>query len=214
MPGPGYRPRSAPYTASHPRHGGATQGTTGQRRRRHRTVHVVRARTESRGRSMSRPPDGLRIALCDGTFYGGDPFPAFAWMRDHAPAYFDEEAGVWGITRYQDVKDISKDPETFSNAGGIRPDNDALPMMIDFDAPEHVRRRRLVSEGFTPGRIRESRGRDPGHLRRDHRRGVRARHGGLRPRHRRPAPHDRDREHAGCGSRGPGHAAAGGRTTC
>ena len=105
---------------------------------------------------MTRPPDGLRIALCDGTFYGGDPFPAFAWMRDHAPAYFDEEAGVWGITRYQDVKDISKSPETFSNAGGIRPDNDALPMMIDFDAPEHVRRRRLVSEGFTPGRIRQS----------------------------------------------------------
>ena len=105
---------------------------------------------------MSQPPDGLCVALCDGTFYGGDPFPAFAWMRDHAPAYFDEDAGVWGITRYQDVKDVSKDPETFSNAGGIRPDSDALPMMIDFDAPEHVRRRRLVSEGFTPRRIRES----------------------------------------------------------
>ena len=27
-------------------------------------------------------------------------------------------------------------------------------MMIDFDAPEHVRRRRLVSEGFTPKRVR------------------------------------------------------------
>ena len=105
---------------------------------------------------MSQPPDGLRIALCDGTFYGGDPFPAFAWMRDQAPAYFDEGAGVWGITRYADIKEISKDPDTFSNAGGIRPDSDALPMMIDFDAPEHVRRRRLVSEGFTPRRIRES----------------------------------------------------------
>jgi cholest-4-en-3-one 26-monooxygenase len=104
---------------------------------------------------MTQPPDGLRIGLCDGTFYGGDPYPAFAWMRDHAPAYFDEAAGVWGISRYQDVKDISKEPETFSNAGGIRPDNDALPMMIDFDAPEHVRRRRLVSEGFTPKRVRE-----------------------------------------------------------
>ncbi len=105
---------------------------------------------------MSQPPDGMRIALCDGTFYGGDPFPAFAWMREHAPAYFDEESGVWGISRYDDVKEISKDPETFSSAGGIRPDSDALPMMIDFDAPEHVRRRRLVSEGFTPVRIRES----------------------------------------------------------
>ena len=105
---------------------------------------------------MTTAPDHLAIGLTDGTFYGGDPFPAFAWMRQHAPAYFDESSGVWGITRYADIKEISKDPETFSNAGGIRPDNDALPMMIDTDAPEHVRRRRLVSEGFTPRRIRES----------------------------------------------------------
>ena len=105
---------------------------------------------------MTVPPGDLTIGLTDGTFYGGDPFPAFAWMREHAPAYFDEAAGVWGITRYADVKEISKDPETFSNAGGIRPDSEALPMMIDTDAPEHVRRRRLVNEGFTPRRIRES----------------------------------------------------------
>ncbi len=104
---------------------------------------------------MTTQPTDLAIGLTDGTFYGGDPFPAFAWMREHAPAYFDEAAGVWGITRYADIKEISKDPETFSNAGGIRPDSDALPMMIDMDAPEHVRRRRLVSEGFTPGRNRE-----------------------------------------------------------
>jgi cytochrome P450 family 142 subfamily A polypeptide 1 len=105
---------------------------------------------------MTTPPDHLTIGLTDGTFYGGDPFPAFAWMRENAPVYFDEPGGVWGITRYADVKEISKDPDTFSNAGGIRPDSDALPMMIDTDAPEHVRRRRLVSEGFTPRRIRES----------------------------------------------------------
>jgi len=105
---------------------------------------------------MTTVPAELSIGLADGTFYGGDPFPAFAWMRDHAPAYWDESSGVWGITRYADVKEISKDPDTFSNAGGIRPDGYALPMMIETDAPEHVRRRRLVSEGFTPGRIRES----------------------------------------------------------
>ena len=105
---------------------------------------------------MTTVPTDLFIGLTDGTFYGGDPFPAFAWMREHAPAYFDQSSGVWGITRYADIRDISKDPDTFSNAGGIRPDSDALPMMIDTDAPEHVRRRRLVSEGFTPRRIRES----------------------------------------------------------
>jgi cytochrome P450 family 142 subfamily A polypeptide 1 len=102
------------------------------------------------------PPGELVIGLTDGMFYGGDPFPAFTWMREHAPAYYDEASGVWGITRYADIREISKDPDTFSNAGGIRPDSDALPMMIDTDAPEHVRRRRLVSEGFTPRRIRES----------------------------------------------------------
>ncbi len=105
---------------------------------------------------MPTTPADLTIGLTDGTFYGGDPFPAFAWMRANAPAYFDQAAGVWGISRYADIRDISKDPDTFSNAGGIRPDSDALPMMIDTDAPEHVRRRRLVSEGFTPRRIRES----------------------------------------------------------
>jgi cytochrome P450 family 142 subfamily A polypeptide 1 len=105
---------------------------------------------------MTTPPAELSIGLADGTFYGGDPFPAFAWMRQHAPAYFDEASGVWGITRYADVREISKDPDTFSNAGGIRPDGFPLPMMIETDAPEHVRRRRLVSEGFTPRRIKES----------------------------------------------------------
>ena len=105
---------------------------------------------------MITPPGELVIGLTDGMFYGGDPFPAFTWMREHAPAYYDEASGVWGITRYADIREISKDPDTFSNAGGIRPDSDALPMMIDTDAPEHVRRRRLVSEGFTPRRIRES----------------------------------------------------------
>ena len=34
----------------------------------------------------------------------------------------------------------------------------AIPMMIDFDDPEHIRRRKLVNRGFTPRRVRESEG--------------------------------------------------------
>jgi len=89
------------------------------------------------------------IDLLDGTFYAGDPFPAFAWMRRHAPAYYDEPNDIWGVTRYEDVRAIGQDPQTFSSTGGTRP-NMALPHMIDMDAPEHRRRRRLVSAGFTP----------------------------------------------------------------
>ena len=103
----------------------------------------------------SHPTDPA-INLTDGPFYGNDPHPYFTWMRANAPVYFDENSGVWGITRYADLKAISADPKTFSNAGGIRPDNDPIPMMIDMDDPDHLRRRKLVNKGFTPRRVRDS----------------------------------------------------------
>jgi cholest-4-en-3-one 26-monooxygenase len=96
------------------------------------------------------------IDLLDGNFYGNDPHPLFTWMRANAPVYFDEANGVWGITRYADLKAAAADPATFSNAEGIRPDNGPLPMMIDMDDPAHLRRRKLVNKGFTPRRVRES----------------------------------------------------------
>ncbi|HLN16017.1 MAG TPA: cytochrome P450 [Acidimicrobiales bacterium] len=102
-----------------------------------------------------RTPQGLDIDLMDGAFYGGDPYPAFAWLREHDPVHFDEHNGLWGVATYELVRSVSTDPDTFSNAGGSRPCVAPVPMMIDFDAPEHVRRRRLVSAGFTPRRVRE-----------------------------------------------------------
>ena len=90
----------------------------------------------------------------DGKFYGREPHDAYAWMRAHAPVYYDEANDIWAAASYAAVKAASIDTESFSNAGGIRPKFPPLPMMIDFDAPEHVRRRRLVSEGFTPKRVR------------------------------------------------------------
>ncbi len=96
------------------------------------------------------------IDLLDGHFYGNDPHPQFTWMRANAPVYFDDPNGVWGLTRYADLKAVAADPATFSNAQGIRPDNGPLPMMIDMDDPDHLRRRKLVNKGFTPRRVRES----------------------------------------------------------
>ena len=90
----------------------------------------------------------------DGEFYGREPHDAYAWMRAHAPVYYDEANDIWAAASYAAVKAASVDTEAFSNAQGIRPKYPPLPMMIDFDAPEHVRRRRLVSEGFTPKRVR------------------------------------------------------------
>src|SRR5580698_2237298 len=103
---------------------------------------------------MTSAPDALGIDLLSGAFYGREPHDAYAWMRANAPVYYDEANDLWGVASYASVKSISVDTETFSSAQGIRPKLPQIPMMIDFDAPEHVRRRRLVSEGFTPKRVR------------------------------------------------------------
>jgi cytochrome P450 family 142 subfamily A polypeptide 1 len=105
---------------------------------------------ERQGMTITEAPD---IELMDGRFYTADPYRAFAWMRHHAPVYWDEKGEVWGITRYADVRAIGQDPQTFSSAQGSRP-NTPLPYLIDMDAPEHRRRRRLVSAGFTPEAVR------------------------------------------------------------
>ena len=93
------------------------------------------------------------IDFISGDFWGRNPHDDFAWMRANAPVYWDGRA--WGITRYDDLKAVSKDPVTFSNAQGIRADADPLQMMIDMDDPEHFRRRKLVNKGYTPRRVRE-----------------------------------------------------------
>jgi cytochrome P450 family 142 subfamily A polypeptide 1 len=100
-------------------------------------------------------PEHLGIDLLSGAFYGREPHDAYAWMRANAPVYYDEPNDLWAVASYSGVKAASVDTEAFSSAQGIRPKLPQLPMMIDFDAPEHVRRRRLVSEGFTPKRVRE-----------------------------------------------------------
>jgi cholest-4-en-3-one 26-monooxygenase len=95
------------------------------------------------------------IDLLDGRFYIDDPHTKYTWMRENAPVYFDEANGVWGLASYAAVLGASRDPSTFSNAAGIRPDNGPLPMMIDMDDPQHLKRRKLVNRGFTPRRVRD-----------------------------------------------------------
>ena len=93
--------------------------------------------------------------LVSGEFWGRNPHEELAWLRANDPVHFDEANGVWGITRYEDVREISRDPERFSSAGGIRPDTGPTPMMIDMDDPAHLARRKLVNKGFTPRRVRD-----------------------------------------------------------
>jgi cholest-4-en-3-one 26-monooxygenase len=100
-------------------------------------------------------PQHPDVDLVSGAFWARNPHDELTWMRANAPVYFDERNGVWAITRYHDVKHVSRTPEVWSSAGGIRPDSPALPMMIDMDDPHHFQRRKLVNRGFTPRRVRD-----------------------------------------------------------
>lgn len=106
----------------------------------------------------SNPPEATvehpsrDIDFVSGEFWGADPQDELTWLRNHSPIHWDGR--VWGISRYEDVKAISRDPETFCSAQGSRPDADPTPMMLDMDDPEHFRRRKLVNKGYTPRRVR------------------------------------------------------------
>jgi cytochrome P450 family 142 subfamily A polypeptide 1 len=100
-------------------------------------------------------PTRAGLNLLDGDWYADDPHEVWTWMRREAPVYFDDAAAVWGITKYDDVLAIEKDPGTFSSHRAPRPHGRHLPMMISMDDPQHRQRRALVHRGFTPRRIGE-----------------------------------------------------------
>jgi cholest-4-en-3-one 26-monooxygenase len=94
------------------------------------------------------------LPLTSGSFWAGDHLPDLAWARRNDPVHWDETGQVWGITRYDDVLEVSKRSDLFSNAQGIRPDTGPTPMLIDMDNPEHAKRRKLVNRAFTPVQVR------------------------------------------------------------
>ncbi|GII00444.1 cytochrome P450 [Planobispora takensis] len=96
-----------------------------------------------------------RIDLLDGDMYAGDPGPLYAWLRENAPAYFDEGNGLWGLSRHADISAVERDGRLWSSTGGYRPQLPSDPSMIGMDDPEHAERRRLVYRRFTPRYVTE-----------------------------------------------------------
>ncbi len=115
--------------------------------------------------NLDQPPEmpssRPELDFDDGEVFTGDFHASYRWMRANEPVFLDA-GGVSGPLYAATTRDLimtcSADTKTFSNAGGITPQRDedriALPMMIELDPPEHIRRRKLVNSGFTPRSIR------------------------------------------------------------
>jgi len=108
-------------------------------------------------------------------FTQGQPYEAFALLRDQAPVCWHTEPfhgqadgpGFWAVTRYQDVRAVELDTETYSSQkGGINMTYGApetrhpllypatLNTMISLDQPYHIPLRREHMPFFTPTYVR------------------------------------------------------------
>lgn len=84
--------------------------------------------------------------------FHADPFDHYRWMQEHAPVYWDDVTGLWALTRHGDIAHVEANHEIYCSGKGSRPES-SVPSMINLDPPEHTRRRRIVSSGFTPKRV-------------------------------------------------------------
>jgi cholest-4-en-3-one 26-monooxygenase len=90
------------------------------------------------------------LNVLDPFLYAADPRPAYTWLRDEAPAYWDPVNEIWAISRHQDVLAIERDATRYSSARGSRPLIEMTASMINQDDPAHQRQRKLVSGRFSP----------------------------------------------------------------
>jgi cytochrome P450 len=100
-----------------------------------------------------------------------DPFPLYAWLRDHDPVHWSTSLSAWVVTRYEDVVAIFDRPTTFSadrfrkiderfasRRPAVRAVADVLGHWLVFrDPPDHDRLRGLLQASFTPKQLASSR---------------------------------------------------------
>jgi len=83
-----------------------------------------------------------------------DPFPMYRELRDNAPCSYNAELDFWALSRYDDVLAALHDPQTYCSRHGVTLEQqNALPMLLTTDPPDHTDLRRLVSRAFTPRRV-------------------------------------------------------------
>ena len=97
----------------------------------------------------------------------GPPYEIFKRLRGECPVHFSEmndwegEAGIWSVTKADDVHTVSRDWETYSSELGGITGMSVIPlemlrgMFIAQDPPKHDRVKALFQRGFTPKRIAE-----------------------------------------------------------
>ena len=95
--------------------------------------------------------------------YQQDPPAYVAWSREEEPVFYSPRLGYWVVTRYEDIKAIFRDNETFSPSVALEKitptsdeANDVLASydygmkrtLVNEDEPDHMARRRALMGPF------------------------------------------------------------------
>ncbi len=86
--------------------------------------------------------------------YLEDPYPRYARWRERAPVWWDEENKAWILSRFEDVRAVFKDPETYSSNADAPSSTLMLPLLMD-DPPRHTKLRALVNRAFTTRALKD-----------------------------------------------------------
>lgn len=99
-----------------------------------------------------------------------DPFPLLRQARAEEPVFYNDDIGYWVVTRYDDIKAIFHDHDTFTAANTITPivpfsddvramlqagNYTPVPVLSNNVPPGHTRIRKLVNRLFLPRRMRD-----------------------------------------------------------
>jgi len=108
------------------------------------------------------------------------PYPYFDRVRDEEPVVFVPEIECWLVTRYADIVQVARDPQTFSSimptgpvlarqqtaavqslladepelAARLQRLRGGTRVLLSADPPDHVRQRKLVNRAFTPPKVK------------------------------------------------------------
>lgn len=90
--------------------------------------------------------------------FADNPWPVLAELRERAPvAWSEDHGGFWVLTRYEDIKRVALDDETFSSADGIlippKKNQGQQSIPIETDPPLFHEYRRIMHPLFAPRAI-------------------------------------------------------------
>jgi cytochrome P450 family 142 subfamily A polypeptide 1 len=94
------------------------------------------------------------IDYLDASAWDGRAHERMRWLRHNAPVYWAPKSDLFVLSKYDDIVDVSKDPELFCSGQGVRPRLPARQALIDEDDPKHCQLRRTINRGFTPRMVK------------------------------------------------------------